>query len=46
MAEIGPNGAPRLLASRLAFEVKVMIGLESKLPDSHAAKVGLNCPTD
>ena len=46
MAEKGSNGAQWLIGLRSASEVKVILSLESTLPDCQVAKTGLNCPHD
>ena len=46
MDEKGSNGAPWLIGLRSACEVKVILSLESTVPDSQVAKIGLNCPFD
>ena len=46
MAKKGSNGAPWLIGLRSACEVKVILSLESTLPDSQVVKIGLNCPHD
>ena len=46
MAEKGSNGAPWLIELKSASEVKVILSLESTLPDSQVVKIGLNCPND
>ena len=46
MDEKGSNGAPWLIGLRSACEVKVILRLESTLPDGQVTKTVLNCPDD
>ena len=46
MAEKGSNCAPWLIGLRSACEVKVILNLESTLPDDQVAIIGLNFPHD
>ena len=46
MAKKGSNGAPWIIGLRSACEIKVILSLESTLPDGQVAKIGLNCRHD